>query len=133
MNYLLDTSTIIDLIRKKNTVIAFIQKHENDRFTTSSICVYELWSGVFRFKSKEQDFQKKQLTNLLESFAEIIPFSSEQAAIAGSLYADLSHKGALIDDIDILIAAACIESQTTLVTGNAKHFTRIPGLTVITI
>ena len=43
----------------------------------------------------------------------------------------LSDAGKLIDDMDLLIAAHALDAGLTLVTGNLRHFERIPGLSVV--
>jgi|SRR5579871_1956384 len=51
-----------------------------------------------------------------------------KTACSGRLiWADLHHRGQLIDDNVIVIAATPLQHALTLVTGNAAHFSRIPG------
>lgn len=133
MTYLLDTSSIIDFLQNRTPIVHFVQKHERDTFTTSTVCVFELWSGISGLEMKKKTLRTQQLGNMLQMLAEIIPFSPEQAKIAGAIYANLSQQGALIDDIDILIAAAALSSQATLVTGNPKHFSRISNLEIVSL
>jgi len=47
---------------------------------------------------------------------------------AAGIYARLRKMGKLIEDADIQIAAFCIVNDMTLVTNNARHFSRIPEL-----
>lgn len=60
----------------------------------------------------------------------ILPVSEDIIVLAADLYADLSQKGQLIGDNDILIAATALHHGLPLATGNVAHFGRIPGLTV---
>ena len=45
MRYLLDTSTLIDYLRKKQRVYNFISDHENDQFITCSILHMSFFKG----------------------------------------------------------------------------------------
>lgn len=132
MTYLLDTSVIIDLLRKKGGIAQFIRTHEQDVFTTSAACAFELYSGVYRLPKDERAKRSNDVEGVLSSLADVIPFTSTIARVAGSLYAELSRMGTLIDDLDILIAATCLASSATLVTSNTKHFSRISALPIIT-
>lgn len=41
---------------------------------------------------------------------------------------DLRARGQLIPDLDLAIAATALEHDLTLLTRNARHFSRIPNL-----
>ena len=47
---------------------------------------------------------------------------------AAEIYADLRGAGQLIEDADLLMAAAALVHDMTLVTHNTAHFSRITGL-----
>ena len=49
------------------------------------------------------------------------------------LRAGLRKEGNLIDNMDLLIAATCLVNKLTLITGNVKHFQRVPGLKILRI
>lgn len=133
MQYLLDTSILIDFLRKKQKVYDFLSHRESDQFVTSALCAFELESGVYRLGSRDRTVHQKKVTDLLQSLYTIIPFSLHEAEIAGEIQARLSSSGTIIDDLDILIAATVISSRSTLVTGNEKHFSRIPNLDCIEV
>lgn len=128
VNFLLDTSFIIEILRKNPAAIAFLEKHQEDKFFTSSICEAEIWEGIYR--EKKTDFSKKKIEfmDFLESLFGIIPFASEEAEIAGQIRSKLSVKGERIGDLDVLIAASAISVQATLLTKNLKHFSRVENL-----
>ncbi len=46
----------------------------------------------------------------------------------GVLKTELEAAGTPLADADLLIAGTALEHGMTLVTGNTKHFTRIPAL-----
>ncbi len=131
MNYLLDTSVLIDLLRQKSYVWNFLQSHPKDKFLTSTICEAELWEGVFREKSADVSQKRGDLQDLLGSLFRIIPFDSDQAQIAGQIRATLSLKGEKTGDLDALIGATAIISDAVLITSNPKHFSRIKNLQIL--
>lgn len=125
MNYLLDTSAIIDILRGKESTGRFISDHLEDSFSTSCICEAEVAEGVYRENMENIPLRQKQMKKLFTSFNQVLPFNSTQADIAGRIKAELGKAGKLIDDLDILIAAAAIHLQASIVTKNPKHFLRI--------
>lgn len=133
MNYLLDTSAIIDILRGKDDAENFIAGHIDDTFSTSCICEAEIAEGIYREKQENISLRQQQMKKVLASFHQVLPFDSQQADIAGRIRAELRRVGQLIDDLDILIAAAAMYSQAAVVTKNPKHFTRIKNLQVISI
>ena len=57
-------------------------------------------------------------------------YLAETARTFGKLRASLRRTGELIDNFDLLIAATCLSHGMTLLTGNIRHFKRIPGLNI---
>ena len=68
-------------------------------------------------------------------FVDVIPVDVDVAvAVAdrfASIRAALRSRGTLIPDMDLLIAATAMEHDLTLVTGNVRHFGRIPDLRLL--
>lgn len=128
--YLLDTSVLIDFLRQKGTIADFIAKHPQDTFITSCICQMEIFLGLYFGKPEILQSKKEQAEKLFSSLYEVKSFDSEQAEIASQIKAKLMKKGELIDDLDILIAAAALSSRATILTKNVKHFSRVQGLSL---
>lgn len=130
MVYLLDTSVLIDLLRQKPEAWEYLRSIRKETITTSSICEAEVYEGIYREKPENFLLRKGIFLNLLSKLTKITIFDSEQGEITGKIRADLSLKGSLIGDLDVLIAAAAISQNATLVTKNPAHFQKIPGLQV---
>ena len=62
----------------------------------------------------------------------ILPLDAKSALRAGRIEAALTEQGDSIDWADILIAAIAIENDEPILTKNAKHFGKVPGLQVET-
>lgn len=133
MTYLLDTSVIVEYFRKNPKAGEFFDVHKQDNLVTSSICEAELGEGIYREKPEKVPQKLAQKNDFFESLGEIVVFDRAQADVAGKIRADLSLKGSLIGDLDILIAAAVLSQNATLVTKNPKHFEKIAGLKTTTI
>lgn len=130
MLYLLDTSVIISFLRHKEEARNFISSHINDELITSCICEAEIAGGIYREEKEKISLRQEQVDNLFSTFSAVLPFDGQQADLAGKIKAELQKSGQLIDDLDILIAAAVLASQAVLVTFNYKHFQRIKNLQI---
>ena len=68
--------------------------------------------------------------NRVERLVDILDEGPANRAVMmrfGLVKAELEAAGTRLADADLLIAATALEHDMTLVTGNTKHFTRIPG------
>ncbi len=133
MNYFLDTSVLIDLLRTKEPSISFVQHHQVEILITSSVCVFELTSGIERSDPSVIEKKRDAMHALLTSLSRVLPFTSADAVIAGNICAELAKRGEQIDDMDILIAASAMNAGAVMVTGNPKHFKRVKGLEVLSL
>ncbi len=70
------------------------------------------------------------LETLLLPAVNTIGLDSKAAYVCGVLRARLEKAGTPLALADLEIAAIAIANQFILVTGNVRHFTRIPELTV---
>ncbi len=133
MNYLLDTSVLIELLRNRPEARSFVEEHINDGIVTSTVCEAEVYEGIYREKAENILLKNSIFKKLLEKFSTTFVFGSAAAEIAGKIRATLAVKGSPVGDIDVLIAATAIANEAILVTKNAKHFQKISGLRVETI
>ncbi len=74
------------------------------------------------------DAKRQELLDTLSC----VPMSARIAVKAGMLYRDLRGRGADIGPLDVIIAASAVVLNEPIVTHNAKHFSRVEGLRVIT-
>jgi len=128
----LDSNFIVDILRKRAQALQKLNEHKSDLPVTTIINLYELMSGIWAIKDKNYEKHLNILNDFLTNITilKLDKFSVEKAA---KLYGELSQKGKIIDDLDILIAAICLSNGCyTLITKDAKHFLRIKGLKVET-
>jgi tRNA(fMet)-specific endonuclease VapC len=123
---MLDTDTVSFAVRGEGRVGPKIVEHRPSELCISAITLAELRFGVERRKSARLD---RTITALLSNLA-VMPFDDDCAVTFGRIASKLAETGSPIGDLDALIAAHAIALDVTLVTNNAKHFARIPGLHV---
>lgn len=130
MDYLLDTNACIALINGNPSRVRARCQHAEDsdsRILVSSIALFELWYGVA--KSSRQDFNHKRLHAFLSGPILLLAFEDADSRVAGSLRAELELIGKPIGAYDLLMAGQALRHHLTLVTANARGFSRIKGLT----
>ncbi|HDH06616.1 MAG TPA: type II toxin-antitoxin system VapC family toxin [Nitrospirae bacterium] len=59
-----------------------------------------------------------------------MPFCEGSAKVYGRLRAELEKKGISLSEPDMRIASIIVYNDLTVVTGNIKHFSKVPGLKV---
>ena len=98
-----------------------------DRVATTWVTAAELFYGAA--KSKEPSANRA----LVEKFLATLPVHGLDAAstqVFGEAKALLERSGRRLADADLLIGAIAVALQATVVTGNRRHYERIPGVTV---
>jgi predicted nucleic acid-binding protein len=60
----------------------------------------------------------------------VLPYGVNTARLFGELAAGLGAEGRTLADADLQIAATALQHGLALVTGNLRHFERIPGLVI---
>ena len=127
MNYSLDTNVLVDILRGNEAVKRkLVEADKVSRISISPYVCYEVLRGIMDKGASRQlaDFR------LLQKVA-YKPKIDEYAVmeIAAQIYLGQKKIGQPVgDDMDVLIAAWCIASGSTLITANTKHFADIEGL-----
>jgi tRNA(fMet)-specific endonuclease VapC len=99
-----------------------------DPVALSSIVLFELRYGIARSRYPERNEQA--LERLLSLDLTMLSFEPEDAAVAGTIRADLERAGTPIGHDDLLIAGQALRHGAVLVTANRREFLRVPGLTI---
>lgn len=97
-----------------------------EQFTTS-ITMGELLYGAARRDSKRLH---EQVRDLIRGAVTVLPFDESAADVYGPLRAQLESAGQPLAEPDLRIAAIALSRNLTLVTGNTRHFDRVPDLAV---
>lgn len=97
-----------------------------DQFT-SAMVIGELAFGAYR--TDRAEYFLGRLDRLLQN-VRVLPIDQKVADSYGKLRAALERARTPLDDPDMLIAATALAGKLTVVTGNVRHFHKVPGLNV---
>ena len=129
--YLFDTDTLSALTRGRysEALSDKINSVPAERRFTSSINIAEMVYGAYRERHRTQDLLGRINRLIIPNFA-VLPFDADAAWRYGELRAYLERRGTPIGDADTRIAAVALSRNLTVITGNVRHFGRVPGLAV---
>jgi tRNA(fMet)-specific endonuclease VapC len=128
MPYLLDTDVISATLRPRpnlDVVRRLATLGPGDVFT-SAITLGELVFGASRVGRDDLTERVLRLPPVLPA----LPFDEAAAIRFGHLKAELERSGMPLPEPDLRIAAIALSAGLTLVTGNERHFVRVPGLSL---
>jgi tRNA(fMet)-specific endonuclease VapC len=123
---ILDTDTCIEILRGNQTVIDR-RAAINDEVATTWITAAELYFGAAGSKAPERN--RELVTAFLDSM-DVISLNKVSAQIFGEAKALLRRQGMGLADADLFIGAIAASLGATVVTGNQRHYERIPGVTL---
>ncbi|MGB9146875.1 MAG: type II toxin-antitoxin system VapC family toxin [Acidobacteriaceae bacterium] len=129
MNYFLDTSTVVAILRNQPPLVRQRLRRAMARgaaVSVPSVVVYELWYGVERSARRNENAERVRA--FLAGNVQVISFDEEDAAVAGEIRATLEATGNSIGPYDLLIAAQALRRGASLVTANVAELARVPGL-----
>jgi tRNA(fMet)-specific endonuclease VapC len=131
MTYLLDTDILSNLM-KPSPSLALIRRLASvpaEQQFVSSISLGELVYGAHRATARTA-FLLQQINRVVLPNLPILPFDAHAARRYGEVRARLDQQGTPIGDADVRIAATALVLGLTVITGNVRHFQRVPDLVV---
>jgi tRNA(fMet)-specific endonuclease VapC len=123
---LLDTDTCIAILLGNRAVIDR-RAATADLVVTTWITAAELASGAAKSRAPEAN------RALVEEFLATLPvlgLDEASSRIFGEAKAMLERQGRRLADADLFIGCIAAARQATVVTGNRRHYQRIPGVDV---
>lgn len=128
----LDTSFLVDLLREAQGGEGPATR-ELDELAEEELCISvfvacELEAGVELSRRPERE--RERVAELTRGLQVVYP-DSRFAGVYGRLLGELTQRGETIAAVDLLIGTAALLERAALVTRNARHFSRIPGLRVL--
>ena len=127
-HFLLDTNICIYIRQKKpQEVLQRFQELRVGEAVISVITYGELAFGAT--KSSQRTAALDRLRELL-TWLPALSLPENAGDVYGTIRAELTHRGEMIGNNDLWIAAHAIAAELTLVTNNEREFRRIRGLKV---
>jgi tRNA(fMet)-specific endonuclease VapC len=123
---LLDTDTCIALLRGVTSVIER-RAATSEEVATTWITAAELYYGAAKSNASEKN--RRTVSAFLLTLP-ILGLDELSVRIFGEAKALLERQGRRVADADLLIGAVAASRSATVVTGNRRHYERIPGVLV---
>ena len=130
MAYLFDTDAISELLRPKpnRAYVKWLASVARVDQFTSAVTIGELFKGAYRSPARDRHLQN--IEERILPAVTVLPYDTATARVFGQIQAFLEEKGRPLADADLQIAATAIYHGLELVTGNVRHFQRVPELSI---
>ena len=122
----MDTDTCIAILRGNAAVIER-RTAISDEVVTTWITAAELFYGAAKSKAPEKN--RALATSFLATLP-VLGLDDVSVQIFGEAKALLEGQGQRLADADLFIGAIAVAQQATVVTGNRRHYERIPGISI---
>jgi len=127
MTHLVDSDWVADWLKGKLEVAEFLVSLGRGNLAISLVTYGEIFEGVYFGPDPRRH------ENVFGQFLRGIPVLPLNRPIMrrfARLRGEQRRRGDLIGDLDLLIAATALYYDLTLITGNLRHFSRIPNLKI---
>jgi predicted nucleic acid-binding protein len=128
--YLFDTDALSEPLRRRpaKLYLEWLESIPRSDQFTSAVSVGELFKGAFRVADVARHL--RHIETLVLPAITVLPYDVAVARVYGEIEATLTRRGEPLADADLQIAATAIYHGLELVTGNLRHFERVPNLRV---
>jgi predicted nucleic acid-binding protein len=128
--FLFDTDALSEALKKRPApeYLRWVRTIPREEQFTSAVVLAELFKGAYRSERSLLHVENIE-TRVLPAIT-VLPFDVAVARVYGRIEATLRKGGEPLADADLQIAATALHHGLELVTGNLRHFARIPGLTL---
>lgn len=128
MKYILDTNAVAAAMYNDPHIWEQLTARSAGDVLIPQPVLAEIAYGLARLP---ESARRTRLTHRFRVFADSQPradWTDDVSGIFGQIKAELARRGVLLEDFDTAIAAHALALDGVLVTGNTRHFERIPGL-----
>jgi len=132
MPYLFDTDAISEVLRPRPapSYLVWLRTVPRAEQYTSAVTIGELYRGAYRSPAATRHLENIE-QRVLPAIT-VLPYDTAAAREYGRVRAELEAAGTPLADADLQIAAVALVHGLALVTGNLRHFERVPGLRIET-
>lgn len=130
MTFLFDTDALSEVLRPRPAAeyLDWLATVPAEEQAASAVSIGELYRGAFRLAARRRWLERieRDLLPRLRVLAYDLPIGRRY----GEIRVELEAAGNMPGEADLQIAATALHHDLTLVTGNLRHFERVPGLRV---
>ena len=130
MAALIDSSVLIATERGLLSLDDISSRYAQEDVALSAVTASELLHGLYRAKTAAQRHRRQAFVEGLLAQLPVVPFDLTVARVHASLWADLSERGIVIGERDLMIGATAIARDYSIATRDERSFPKIPGLKV---
>jgi len=95
---------------------------------TTAVSWSEICYGIARLPAGDGAYLRSRYEEIVIPYVEILAFTADCAEVYGRIRSELERQGRPLADADLMIASTAVHHDMTLITGNTRHFARVPGL-----
>lgn len=132
---IVDSSVLITAERRGHSVLQILEKVQTSQGDTevglSVVTVAELVHGAYRAQTPAQQKRRLEFVERLCQDVPVHPMTLGIARLVGRIEGEQAAKGIQFAFEDLVIGATALHFGYSVMTLNARHFHRIPGLTVV--
>lgn len=125
MSYLVDSEILMSALDGRAAAADLLRRRQREGLAVSYISVGEIFDGVLG--SSDPRTNLAIVRTFLDPF-DLLTLDDAVMLQFAELRVDLRRQGQLIPDFDLLIASTALVYDLVLITGNQRHFERVPGL-----
>lgn len=133
MAFLFDTDAISEVLRPRPAAsyLRWLRRIPREEQFTSAVVLGELYKGAYGSPDVQRHLENIE-TRVLPAVT-VLVYDAAAARLYGEVRAGLEGAGRPLADADLQIAATALLHDLELVTGNVKHFARVPQLRINTV
>lgn len=134
MGLLIDSTLLIRAERNRQTpedlVAELMERWGDPELGISVMSAGELFHGCWRADTPARRASRGEFVETMLAAIPAVPVTLAVARVFGEIDARLSEGGRRLPTSDLLVASTALSRGDEIVTGDLRHFHRIPGLVV---
>lgn len=123
---ILDTDHCIEILRGREEII-LKRRGIYDEVATTIITACELYYGAAK---SAKPLENKRAVDAFLKTLRVLGMDQHAAQFFGLFKVELEKMGRCLADADMMIGAIARAHNAIVITGNTRHFERMPGLTL---
>ena len=134
MGLLIDSTVFVHAERARQTpeslVRSLLTRFGDVELGLSVMTAGELFHGCWRAEDAGRRARREEFVESILSAIPAVPISLSVMRVFGEIDARLRADGQALPTSDLLIACTALDRRDDVLTGNLRHFDRVPGLVV---